>query len=325
MKASAEPDVPDRHHHQEGRLRLGLHRAALLRAPALVPRPRVRHVHRVSAGRLEVTGNADYVVLGGEFPSVNGRRPAGPGPVREAAQLAARDETDQQHRIHAGSRPQRSRARSRVVLQQRLGPRRRRPSPTTSSAAPARPRSRPFTRSDTSSGSCPWLSHHRHRPDARHIGPLPGPGQRRQTATSSGAPGRPTSPSPRCGRLRRTVSTVRASGATHLLAARRADRDDDAARRGRRTCTVRRPVSPSALAGALLGDERHRRHLGGREHPEDHHRRTSPRRMRRSRSKRGSRPRAPAAGGSSASATARRAPARPATPIGCSTWTTPAG
>ena len=29
-----------------------------------------------------VTGNADYIVMGGEFTTVNSSRPAGPGPVR---------------------------------------------------------------------------------------------------------------------------------------------------------------------------------------------------------------------------------------------------
>ena len=57
----------------EGRLRVGLHRRALRGAPAVVsptsssaPTPPERQA------AWAVTGNGDYLVLGGEFPSVNG-------------------------------------------------------------------------------------------------------------------------------------------------------------------------------------------------------------------------------------------------------------
>ena len=46
-------DRPDhRHHHQQGRLQLGLHGDSVHRSVALVPRPGVRQLHGVEAGRL---------------------------------------------------------------------------------------------------------------------------------------------------------------------------------------------------------------------------------------------------------------------------------
>ena len=81
-------DQPDRHQHRGRRLRLELHRRPGLVAAPVVPRARPSAptpARRRPPGR--VTGNSNYVVLGGEFPTVNGT--AQQGLVRFAVKTIA--------------------------------------------------------------------------------------------------------------------------------------------------------------------------------------------------------------------------------------------
>ncbi len=65
--------TPDRHHHRQGRLRLGLPRPALHRARSSgTPTSSSARYTPDRQAAWAVEGSGDYVVLGGEFPKVNG-------------------------------------------------------------------------------------------------------------------------------------------------------------------------------------------------------------------------------------------------------------